>query len=96
MDVISQVLSRKDQGEPQWLRRARSQASEIKSDEAEASQKRFEAFAEIDRRRKAAEFSNYEAQRERDRRIFFGVLVVFIIVVIILISLLVLQGQGSV
>ena len=59
MDVISQVLSRKDhKGEPHWLSRARAQASEIKSEEAEASRKRFDALEEIDRRRKEVEYLN--------------------------------------
>jgi hypothetical protein len=97
MDVISQVLSRKDhKGEPQWLSRARSQASGIKSEEAEASRKRFEALEEIDRRRKAAELSDFELRRERDKRIFFGVLFVFAVVLIALVVIILLQGQASV
>jgi hypothetical protein len=97
MNVISQVLSRKDhKGEPQWLSRARSQASEIKSEEAEASRKRFEALEEIDRRRKAVELSEFELQKERDKRIFFVVLFVFVIILITLVVIMLVRGQASV
>lgn len=97
MNVISQVLSRKDhRGEPQWLSRARAQAGGIKSEEAEASRTRFEALEEIDRRRKAAELSDFEMQKARDRRIFVTVLLVFSIVVITLLVIILLQGQSSV
>jgi hypothetical protein len=97
MNVVSQVLSRQDPlDEPQWLRRVRAQASEIKSDEEEASRKRFELLEEIDHRRKKAQLSEMEIRKERDKGIFFGVLVIFIVVVIILVVLFILQGQASV
>lgn len=97
LDVISQVLSRKEvEGGPQWLQRVRSQAEAIKLEEEEASQRRYQALEEIDRRRKEAEFLENARQRERDKGIFFAVLVVFIIVIIVLLIFMILQGQSGV
>jgi uncharacterized membrane protein (DUF106 family) len=97
MNVISQVLSRQDPlGEPQWLRRVRAQATEIKSEEEAASRKRFELLEEIDHRREKAQMNEMEIRKERDKGIFFAVLVIFIIVVIILVVLFLLQGPSGV
>lgn len=97
MNVISQVLSRQDPlGEPQWLRRVRAQATEIKSEEEAASRKRFELLEEIDHRREKAQMNEMEIRKERDKGIFFAVLVIFIVVVIIFVVLFLLQGPSGV
>lgn len=91
--MISQVLNRQEvEGGPQWLQRVRSQAEAIKSEEEVASQKRYQAFEDIDRRRKEAEFLENAKQRERDKGIFFAVLVFFIVIVIVLLIFMILQG----
>ncbi len=97
MNVVSQVISRQNQpGTPQWLQRVQNQASGIKSDEEEASRKRFELLERIDRRRKEAQRTEMELQRQSDKKIFLGVFIIFVVVVMILLVLVFFQGQSSV
>jgi len=91
LNVVAQVISRQGQsGTPRWWSRVQSQAGEIKSQEEAASQKRYAALEEIDRRRMEANRKDLEKQRERDKGILIVVVVIFVVVALILLALLLL------
>ncbi len=97
LNIVAQVISRQDRsGTPQWLSRVQSQAGEIKSQEEAASQIRYEALEEIDRRRIEANRKDLEKQRERDKGILIGVVIIFVVVALILLALFLIQGTSSV
>lgn len=97
LNVVAQVISRQDRsGTPQWLSRVQSQARQIKSEEETASRKRYKALEEIDRRRMEANRKDMLKQREQDKGILIGVVVVFVVVALILLALFLLQGTSSV
>jgi hypothetical protein len=52
---------------PLWLEQARGHAPGIRRQEEQASQKRFDALQEIDRRRLEAEARDRLAQQRKDR-----------------------------
>lgn len=88
LEIFAQVISRHvSPGSATWLQQVRSQASEIKGREAEASEVRFQALQDVDRRRQMAEAEAADRQRRKDRQtliigiIAFGTILVFALVV---------------
>ena len=83
--ILSQILTmQSDHSQPFRLKQARSRASAIKEREERGSQRRMEAFQEIDRRREQALAETQEAQKVHQRRvstvlfIIAGLFVIFI------------------
>ncbi len=70
LTTVSRVLDRQGSpNPPRWLRRARTDAAQIKERAARASEARMEHFLEIDRRRLQALAEQRAQQEERDRKL---------------------------
>jgi len=85
LTILSQIMTmQSDHSQPFRLKQARSQASAIKDREERGSQRRMQAFQEVDRRREQALAEAQEAQKVHQRRvstvlfIIAGLFVIFI------------------
>ena len=69
VSLFGQVMARHadSRRSPLWLEQARGQAPGVRHEEEVASQKRFEALQETDRRRLEAEAQDELAQQRKDR-----------------------------
>ena len=95
LTIVSQIMiMQSDHSQPFRLKQVRSQASAIKEREERASQRRMEAFQEIDRRREQAVTEAQEAQKAYQKRVSTIVFIIaglFIIFVALYITISLLR-----
>lgn len=95
LGVVSRVFSRHElKGPPLWLKQTRQRAAEIKDYEETVSSLRFEALADIDRRREAAEAREQALRRQRDRKVIWTSILASLIFILVLLILALLALRG--
>jgi predicted amidophosphoribosyltransferase len=89
LSIVASIMDRQGYlGPPLWVRRLQSQVGELKRSEAQASDERFAAFQDIDRRRIQAESIAQASQEHKDRNIiFYGLVAILAAALLALVAL---------